>query len=89
MSRKNHAMIDGRLLKTDKCFSDLKQSQVEKISGWMREEYISCAEKHGSKPTKKEIFDIADKVYEKIEKADIWIPWRNSQIPSKKTKQVL
>lgn len=36
MPRKNHKMVDGRLLKTDKSFSDLKMSQREKIAGSMR-----------------------------------------------------
>ena len=41
MPRKNHKMVDGRLLKTDKSFSDLKMSQREKIAGWLYEEYLS------------------------------------------------
>lgn len=38
MPRKNHKMVDGRLLKTDKSFSDLKMSQREKIAGWLYKE---------------------------------------------------
>ena len=35
MSRKNHKMIDGRLLQTDKKYSQLKMKQKEKIAEWM------------------------------------------------------
>lgn len=35
MSRKNHKMIDGRLLQTDKKYSQLKIKQKEKIAEWM------------------------------------------------------
>ena len=35
MSRKNHKMIDGRLLQTNKKYSQLKIKQKEKIAEWM------------------------------------------------------
>ena len=35
MSRKNHKMMDGRLLQTDKKYSQLKMKQKEKIAEWM------------------------------------------------------
>ena len=35
MSRKNHEMIDGKLLQTDKKYSQLKLKQKEKIAEWM------------------------------------------------------
>ena len=35
MSRKNHKMIDGRLLQTNKKYSQLKMKQKEKIAEWM------------------------------------------------------
>lgn len=44
MPRKNHKMVDGRLLKTDKSFSDLKMSQREKIAGWLYLELIRMNE---------------------------------------------
>lgn len=34
MSRKNHKMIDGRLLQTNKKYSQLKMKQKEKIAEW-------------------------------------------------------
>lgn len=38
MSRKNHKMVDGRLLQTDKKYSNLKMAQKEKINKWINEE---------------------------------------------------
>ena len=35
MSRKNHEMIDEKLLQTDKKYSQLKLKQKEKIADWM------------------------------------------------------
>lgn len=39
MSRKNHKMEAGKLLRTDKQFRHLKQSQKEKINEWLYQEY--------------------------------------------------
>lgn len=38
MFRKNHKMVDGRLLQTDKKYSNLKMAQKEKINKWINEE---------------------------------------------------
>jgi len=35
MSRKNHEMIDGKLLQTNKKYAQLKLKQKEKIAEWM------------------------------------------------------
>ena len=35
MSRKNHEMIDGKLMQTDKKYAQLKLKQKEKIAEWM------------------------------------------------------
>ena len=40
LSRKNHEMIDGKLLQTDKKYSHLKLRQKEKIAEWMYLETI-------------------------------------------------
>ena len=50
MSRKNHEMVDGRLLQTDKPFSQLKQSQKEKISEWLYQEYAAAYQAIGLPP---------------------------------------
>lgn len=38
MSGKNHKMVDGKLLQTDKKYSNLKMGQKEKINIWINEE---------------------------------------------------
>ena len=40
MSRKNHQVVNCRLLQTDKPFSQLKQTQKEKINEWLYQEGI-------------------------------------------------
>ena len=66
MSRKNHKMIDGRLLRTDKKMCHLKGRQIEKISAWLKSEFFKIADEKQRKPTKSEIDRITEKVYEKI-----------------------
>lgn len=67
MSRKNHEVICGRLVRTDKNFSDLKRKQQEKISGWLYD-------KNGLPPDNRYTNKILGSVMEKIEAAEIWIP---------------
>ena len=43
MSRKNHKMADGRLLRTDKTMRHLKSGQIEKISAWLKAEFFKAA----------------------------------------------
>ena len=47
MSNKNHKMVNGRLIKTDKSFANLKLSQKDKISDWLFEEYYSLFKSNG------------------------------------------
>ena len=75
MSRKNHDMINGKLLRTDKNFSHLKRSQAIKINEWIRLAYNAFRDQHNRPSRKKEIDWIADIVYEKIQEAEIWIPY--------------
>lgn len=75
MSRKNHKLVDGRLLQTDKKFSALKERQREKISGWLLEEYKLEVKKHGVPLGKKQKEQILDAVYDKIQEHEIWIPY--------------
>ena len=46
MSRKNHEMIDGKLLQTDKKYSQLKLKQKEKIADWMFQEPETIIQKN-------------------------------------------
>ena len=75
MSRKNHKMVNGRLLKTDKSFADLKNSQCEKIAGWLYEEYLSMFRANGNRFSKRFDDEILSNVYIKIEQAEIWLPY--------------
>jgi 8-oxo-dGTP diphosphatase len=75
MSRKNHIQIGGRLLQTDKRFSQLKNIQKEKINGWLYEEYKRIYEKIGIPPDSRHNNVILNAVYDKIEGAQIWIPY--------------
>ena len=75
MSRKNHEIVDGRLLQTDKRFSALKNKQKEKISGWFFAEYSKIYEQEGLPPDSRLDSQILDAVYSKIEEAQIWIPF--------------
>lgn len=75
MSRKNHKMVDGRLLQTDKPFSQLKQAQKEKISEWLYQEYAKVYDATGLPPDSRRNDAILNAAYEKIEQAGIWIPF--------------
>lgn len=75
MSRKNHKIIDGRLLQTDKRFSDLKMAQREKIALWLKAEYESAIDGRNAPLGKSQKDEIAQRVYAKIEEAQIWIPY--------------
>lgn len=69
-------MIDGKLLQTDKKYSHLKLKQKEKIYLWMFEETKRYHDKNGKCPEKKhEDAAVVDAVYDRIEKAEIWIPY--------------
>lgn len=46
MSQKNHKIIDGKLLQTDKKYSHLKLKQKDKIAEWMYLETKAYYEKN-------------------------------------------
>lgn len=74
MSRKNHKMVGGKLLRTDKQFRHLKQSQKEKINEWLYQEYRNLCLEQNRQPSSKRNGEILAVVMEKIGEADIWIP---------------
>lgn len=74
MSRKNHQMVNGRLLQMDKKFSALKEKQKIKIAEWIYEAYRKCYVESGKIPTKKNDGEILSDVFVQIEEAQIWIP---------------
>lgn len=71
---KNHQIIDGRLLQTNKKFSALKESQKTKIAEWEYEAYKDCYLKYKKVPDKHRVDEILLSVFEKIGTAEIWIP---------------
>ena len=71
---KNHIMVGGNLLQTNKKFSHLKNSQKEKINGWLYEEYEKLWKENGRAPGKPQKEIIINSVYAKIEEAEIWLP---------------
>jgi 8-oxo-dGTP diphosphatase len=75
MSGKNHEWVDGRLLQTNKRFSQLKQTQKLKIDGWLYNEYSRVYDQIGKPPDARRNDEILDAAYEKIQEADIWIPF--------------
>lgn len=76
MSRKNHKMVNGRLLQMDKRYSNLKQSQKEKINIWINDEIRTFYKEQGVLPRKPEQFQLVlDHLYQRIEAAGIWIPY--------------
>lgn len=76
MSRKNHKMVDGRLLQTDKKYSNLKMKQKENINRWIVDEIRAYYKANGRMPRKEQEFQtVLDKLYERIDAAGIWIPY--------------
>ena len=73
MSRKNHEMIDGKLLQTDKKYAQLKLKQKEKIAEWIFQATRDYYMKKYTFPNDKHLEEVVDIVYEKIEDAEIWI----------------
>ena len=72
---KNHVKIDGRLLQTNKKYSQLKVSQKEKIAECLFQGTKDYYVNNGTYPTGEKLQEIADAVYDKIEAAGIWIPY--------------
>jgi hypothetical protein len=72
---KNHVIVDGRLLQTNKKWSHLKQRQRQWIHEITMEEHSAYVEKHGKLPYKSGKEAVLDKVYDRINEREMWIPW--------------
>ena len=68
-------MINGKLLQMNKSFSQLKQKQKEKIQEWLYQEYARIYDEIEKPPNSKRNIEILSAVYDKIEAAEIWIPF--------------
>lgn len=75
MSRKNHEIINQQLLQTDKKYSGLKSKQKDKIAEWMYLETRTYYEKNYVFPDDSHADEVVAAVYDRIEKANIWIPY--------------
>lgn len=62
-------------MQTNKRWSHLKQKQVEWISQVTKEEYDRYIEKYKKQPHKSGKNEIVDKVYDRINEREIWIPY--------------
>lgn len=71
---KNHKKVDGRLLQTNKKYSQLKHSQKEFIAHELYAQCKAYVMTKGVFPNNKQNYDIIDAVMEKIEERQIWIP---------------
>lgn len=71
---KNHMMVNGKLLQTNKKFSQLKNSQKQKINGWLYDKYSCLWDENGREPGRPQKEIIINDVYSKIGEAEIWLP---------------
>lgn len=72
---KNHVKVNGRLVQTNKKYSQLKQRQKEKIINWLYQETKEYVIEHQVYPSGTEVYDVVDSVYQNIQDAGIWIPY--------------
>lgn len=72
---KNHILVNGQLLQTNKKWSHLKERQKAWIAELLRNEYMNLAQELGRTLKKGEHEIVLNKVYEQIEKRKIWIPF--------------
>jgi hypothetical protein len=75
---KNHIKVNGKLLQTNKRFSQLKNKQKEWIAAELYKLYHNkMKERHTTKklsPYHRDI--VVSSLYEQIQNRDIWIPYR-------------
>lgn len=76
---KNHIKVNGKLLQTNKKWSHLKERQKTWIFEVTKEEHSAFVSEHGKLPRKKYKEVIVDKVMEKINEREIWIPYYEAE----------
>lgn len=72
---KNHRLAKGRLLQTNKKWSQLSQKQRIWIYEITKEAHAAYVEQHGRLPMKKKKETVLDTVHERVVERDIWIPY--------------
>ena len=86
---KNHKVVDGHLLQTNKKYSHLKLKQKNRIAEWMYQETKAYYEKQYVFPDEEHLDDVVKKVYDRIEQAEIWIPYEEVRHHYKKKRSDL
>ena len=83
---KNHKYENGKLLQTNKKFSQLKQAQKDKTYNWLKASYKESV--LAKVPIKRQNDYVLDSVHEQIQSADIWLPFNELEqfYNSKKAK---
>ena len=74
MSGKNHKKVNDKLLRLDKQFCHLKESQKEKINEWLYQEYRKECIENDNNLNKNSFEQILHTVLFKIKAEQIWIP---------------
>lgn len=72
---KNHKMVGGKLLQTNKKWSHLTMKEKETIYNHLKELYIDFFNKNKRVPNKEDKKIISDELYSFIKDRDIWIPY--------------
>lgn len=72
---KNHQIINGRLLQTNKKWSHLKQNQKIWISEITKKAHENYVLRHNKLPIRKNKYEIFDEVADKVNQREIWIPY--------------
>ncbi|MCL2637302.1 MAG: hypothetical protein FWD48_02930 [Oscillospiraceae bacterium] len=71
---KNHVKVDGKLLQTNKKWSQLKSSQQHWICEQIKAEHVKFIEQNNCLPWKNKKAEVLDSVWKKILEREIWIP---------------
>jgi hypothetical protein len=72
---KNHVRINGKFLQINKKWSHLKQRQQQWIHDITMEEHSAYVEEYNQLPLESGRGAVLDKVYDRINGREIWIPW--------------
>ena len=72
---KSHIKVNGQIFQTNKKWSHLKERQRLWIHEMTMEEHAAYVEKYGGLPLKSGKEAVLDKVYDRINEREMWIPW--------------
>ena len=72
---KNHEWVEGRLLQTNKKWSQLKERQKKWVYEAARIEYARFVAERGKQPVHGSKMALIERIYEQIVERGIWIPF--------------